>query len=149
VSAKARTELHPDDRVVQRLFKHVNAISPARGKRDKQVTLPPFDVKYPNLEADRAVGGRKRGHNLLHWRCGPGREVDVLRRALHQTVRLDRISPGHRQPVPGADRQCRVHQGLVVAVKHGRPTNPVSVPGSAPAMSRGVAAAGAACSSHR
>jgi hypothetical protein len=37
------------------------------------VPLPPFDVEYLNVEADRAVGGCKRGHNLLHWRCGPGR----------------------------------------------------------------------------
>jgi hypothetical protein len=56
--------------VVQRLLKHVNAINPARGKRDKQVPLPPFNVEYPNLEVDRAVSG-------------------------------------YRQPVPGADRQCR------------------------------------------
>jgi hypothetical protein len=49
---------HPDDRVVQRLLKHVNAISPAKGKRDKQVPLPPFDVEYLDLEADRAIGGR-------------------------------------------------------------------------------------------
>jgi AraC-like DNA-binding protein len=37
-----RAELHPYDRVVQWLLQHVNAISLAEGKRDKQVPLPPF-----------------------------------------------------------------------------------------------------------
>jgi hypothetical protein len=47
----------------------------------------------------------------------------------HETVRLDGVSAGHRQPVPGADGQGRIHQGLVVTVKHGRPIAPVPVPG--------------------
>ena len=60
-----------------------------------------------------------------------------------------RCSAGHCQPVPGADGQCRIHQGPVVTVEHGRPTTPLRVPGSGPAMSRGAVAAGAACSSRR
>jgi hypothetical protein len=78
-----RTEVHPHDRMVKRLLQHVNAVSPAEGKRDKQMPLPPFSVEDLNVESGRAVGGIQRGHNLLDWRCGTGREVDVLGRTLH------------------------------------------------------------------
>ena len=43
-----RTEVHPHDRMVKRLLQHVNAVSPAEGKRDKQMPLPPFSVKDLN-----------------------------------------------------------------------------------------------------
>jgi hypothetical protein len=135
--------------LVQRLLQHVNAISPAERKRDKQVPLPPFSAKDPNLEASRAVSGIQRSHDLLYRGCSTGREVDVLGRTLHKAVRLDRISAGDRQPKPGTDGQYRVHQGLVVTVKHGRPITPVPVPGSVPAIFREVAAADAAYSSRR
>ena len=46
-----RAELHPDNRMVQRLLQHVNAIGPAEGKRDQQVPLPSFSIEYLNPEA--------------------------------------------------------------------------------------------------
>jgi hypothetical protein len=70
------------DRVVQRLLQHVNAISPADGKRDKQVLLPPFGVEDLDLEADRMVGGgvaagatcsshRRAGSRSANWCNAP------------------------------------------------------------------------------
>ena len=64
--------------VVQSLLQHVNAISPAAGKRDKQVPLPLFSVEDLNLEAGRAVSGIQRGNNLLYRRCAGAAKISPI-----------------------------------------------------------------------
>src|ERR1700761_4503877 len=105
--------------------------------------LPPLSVENLNGESGYAVCGSQLSHNLAYRGSGPGSEVNVLRRALYKTVRLDCVSPRDGQPVPGANRQDRLHQGPMITLEHGRFITPAPVRGSAPAISRGAVAAGA------
>lgn len=144
-----RSELHPHDRVVQRLLQHVYAVGPAQRERDEQVPLPPIGAKHLDREARRPIGVGQCVHDLLNRGRGPGREIDILGGPLYQAVGLDRVPAGNAQPVTGADGQHRLHQCPVVTVEHGGPLTPARAPGNAPAIRPAAGAAAATCPSHR
>jgi hypothetical protein len=60
------------------------------------MSLPSIGIENLNCEADRAVVSGQRVHDLPYWSSGPGREVNVLGRAIHESMSFYRVSADDR-----------------------------------------------------